>query len=84
MYVIIKIKVKKVRNTFMEHIISFGETFSDQDRPFYIEMAGITYPDPNYHITRKNSYIHCFEYVIKGSGIVTVDGITNYPCPRYR
>lgn len=64
----------------MEHIISFGETFDDQNRPFYIEMAGITYPDPNYHITRKNSYIHCFEYVTKGSGIVTVDSQTNYPC----
>lgn len=63
----------------MEHIISFGGTFDDQDRPFYIEMAGITYPDPNYHITRKNSYIHCFEYVIRGSGIVTVDGVTSYP-----
>ena len=63
----------------MEHIISFGETFADQNRPFYIEMAGITYPDPNYHITRKKSYIHCFEYVIRGSGIVTVDGVTNYP-----
>lgn len=63
----------------MEHIISFGETFTDQDRPFYIEMAGITYPDPNYHITRKKSYIHCFEYVISGGGIVTVNGTTNYP-----
>lgn len=69
-----------MRDTFMEHIISFGENFTDQDRPFYIEMAGITYPDPNYHIIRKDSSIHCFEYVTKGEGIVTVDGQTNYPC----
>lgn len=63
----------------MEHIISFGEKFSEQERPFYIEMTGITYPDPNYHITRKNSYIHCFEYVIHGEGTVRVDNQTNYP-----
>lgn len=77
--------ILKARNTIIEnpktaeHIISFGESFFEQDRPFYIEMAGITYPDPNYHITRKNSYIHCFEFVTKGQGIVTVDDVTNYP-----
>lgn len=64
----------------MEHIVSFGETFKDQERPFYIEMAGITYPDPNYHIERKRSHIHCFEYVIDGEGTVQVDNQTNYPC----
>lgn len=64
----------------MEHIISFGEKFSEQDRPFYIEMAGITYPDPGYHIVRERSYIHCFEYVIDGEGIVQVDRQINYPC----
>lgn len=63
----------------MEHIISFGEKFSEQNRPFYIEMAGITYSDPNYHITRKNSHIHCFEYIINGEGIVQVDNRTNHP-----
>ncbi len=63
----------------MEHIVSFGETFKEQDRPFYIEMAGITYPDPNYHIERKRSYIYCFEYVIDGEGTVQVDNQTNYP-----
>ncbi|MDE5578315.1 MAG: AraC family transcriptional regulator [Oscillospiraceae bacterium] len=64
----------------MEHIISFGQSFAEQNTPFYIEMAGITYPDPKYHIVRSNSHIHCFEYVMKGEGIVTVDGKTNYPC----
>lgn len=64
----------------MEHIISFGQDFAEQNAPFYIEMAGITYPDPKYHIVRNNSHIHCFEYVTKGGGIVTVDGKTNYPC----
>lgn len=64
----------------MEHIISFGEKYSEQDRPFYIEMAGITYPDPNYHIVRDHSYIHCFEYVIDGEGTVRVDDQLNHPC----
>lgn len=63
----------------MEHIVSFGKTYKDQERPFYIEMAGITYPDPNYHIERERSYIHCFEYVIDGEGTVQVGNQTNYP-----
>lgn len=63
----------------MEHIISFGEKINEQDRPFYIEMAGITYPDPNYHIKRECSHIHCFEYIIDGEGTVRVDGQINYP-----
>ena len=64
----------------MEHIVSFGDFFIEQHKPFYIEMAGITYPDPNYHITRTCSYIHCFEYVTKGEGIVTVNGQTYFTC----
>lgn len=68
-----------MRKNSVEHIISFGEKFSEQSRPFYIEMAGVTYPDPNYHITRQNSYIHCFEYIIDGEGVVRVDKRTNYP-----
>lgn len=63
----------------MEHIISFGENISDQNRPFFIEMAGITYPDPNYHIVRRHSPIHCFEYVIDGEGTVQVDEQINHP-----
>lgn len=63
----------------MEHIVSFGEKFSEQNRPFYIEITGITYPDPNYHIRRQKSNIYCFEYVIDGKGVVTVDNRTNYP-----
>lgn len=69
----------EVRKSSVEHIISFGENFSEQNRPFYIEMTGITYPDPDYHITRRNSHIHCFEYVIDGEGIVRVDKRTIYP-----
>lgn len=64
----------------MEHIISFGEKVTEKERPFYVEMAGITYPDSGYHIIRKSSYIHCFEYVINGEGIVQVGDQINYPC----
>lgn len=63
----------------VEHIVSFGEEFSDKNRTFYIEMAGITYPDPNYRIRRDVSPIYCFEYVIDGEGDVTVDSRTNHP-----
>lgn len=63
----------------MEHIISFGEECTEKNRPFYIEMTGITYPDENYHIERANSQIYCLEYVIKGKGVVTVNTKTNYP-----
>lgn len=63
----------------MEHIISFGEKYSEKNRPFYIEMTGISYPDPAYHIRRENSHIYCFEYIIGGGGSVTVDNRTNHP-----
>lgn len=38
------------------------------------EMCGITYPDKNYSITRKNSLLSCIEYIIKGSGVINTDG----------
>ncbi len=63
----------------LEHIISFGEKYTEKNRPFYIEMTGITYPDPAYHIKRDNSQIYCLEYIIEGEGIVTVDNRTNHP-----
>lgn len=63
----------------MEHIFFFGEAWNEKKRPFYIEMTGITYPDANYHVTRSYSYIHCFEYVIEGEGVVQVDNRINYP-----
>lgn len=63
----------------MEHIIFFGEAWNETNRPFHIEMTGITYPDANYHITRSYSCIHCFEYVIDGEGVVQVDNRINHP-----
>lgn len=63
----------------MEHIIFFGESWDEANRPFHIEMTGITYPDATYHITRPNSHIYCFEYVIDGEGVVWVDNRVNHP-----
>ncbi len=39
-------------------------------------MAGITYPDKNYHIIRKHSTIYCMEYIIDGVGYVSIDNKT--------
>lgn len=59
----------------MEHIVSFLENsnIKSGENSFFIEMAGITYPDKTYHITRQNSGILCLEYVIEGEGDVFVN-----------
>ena len=46
--------------------------------PFYITLAGITYPDPAYHITRSHSDVFVIEYILDGDGYVTVNGETNH------
>lgn len=38
--------------------------------PFYMEMTGISYCDGSYSITRKNSSIYVFEYILSGRGTV--------------
>lgn len=43
--------------------------------PFFISLAGITYPDSSYSITRKISNVNVIEYVLDGEGCVFVDGI---------
>ncbi|MBQ4071233.1 MAG: helix-turn-helix domain-containing protein [Clostridia bacterium] len=40
--------------------------------PFNISLAGITYPDPSYHISRAASEVAVIEYVVDGEGYVTV------------
>ncbi|MBQ7095707.1 MAG: helix-turn-helix transcriptional regulator [Clostridia bacterium] len=44
-----------------------------------IQMCGITYPDKNYEISRKNSDVACLEYIEKGMGVLRIDGQTFYP-----
>ena len=46
---------------------------------FNIQMCGITYPDRNYEISRKESMVYCIEYIEKGMGTVEIEGQTFYP-----
>ncbi len=50
----------------------------DNNAPFYIALAGVTYPDPTYHIRRTNSDVAVIEYITDGDGHVSCDGET-YP-----
>ncbi len=49
-------------------------TQAENRMPLFISLAGITYPDVNYHITRKISSVNVIEYVLDGEGYVWVDG----------
>ena len=61
----------------MEYIVSFLNDFSqNKEMPFCIQMAGITYPDKNYHILRESSDIYCMEFVENGMGHIQVDNTT--------
>jgi len=60
----------------MEHIVSFVESAGNYNQPFGIEITGITYPDPGYHVERLKSRIYCLEYIIAGEGTVSVDDFT--------
>lgn len=42
--------------------------------PFYISLAGITYPDINYHIKAQSRPLTVIEYVLNGEGYVLIDG----------
>lgn len=60
----------------MEKIQSFITDDNVRKLPFYVELAGITYPDANYSIYRESSEIYVLEYVIDGCGTVETDGQT--------
>ena len=51
-----------------EYLKPFAVT--DGKLPLYITLAGMTYPDAAYHITRANSDISVIEYVLDGAGYV--------------
>lgn len=57
----------------MEIIESFVLDNHIRTLPFYIELAGITYPDPNYKIYRECSEFYVLEYIIDGGGYVSVN-----------
>ena len=49
-----------------------------QKAPFYISLAGVTYPSSNYHITRTKADTFVIEYVTDGAGYVFANGKMNY------
>ena len=51
----------------------------DDSLPFSIELAGISYCDESYYISRKNSNVVCIEYILSGCGTVKVNGKTFHP-----
>ncbi len=58
----------------MEQIQSFVLDNKLRSLPFYIELAGITYPEPNYEISRVCSEFYVIEYIMSGKGYVNVNG----------
>ena len=54
---------------YLKHFIPRGDTI-----PLSIVLAGITYPDPTYHITRTDSDVLVIEYVTDGAGYVVLEG----------
>lgn len=43
------------------------------------QMCGTTYPNRNYAIQRQNASIGCIEYIVSGTGTVTIAGQTFHP-----
>lgn len=48
--------------------------FPKSNRPLYVSLAGITFPDRNYKIHRPNSDITVIEYIYSGEGFIELNG----------
>ncbi len=70
---IIDLKVRIIR--MREDIYSFLPD-NKKDMEFFIDLAGISYCDETYRISRRNSPIYVFEYILEGRGTVNCDGKT--------
>lgn len=46
---------------------------------FNISLCGTSYCDGSYRVFRPHSLIHCFEYIISGTGTVSVNGQVFHP-----
>lgn len=51
----------------------------DSDMPFCISLAGISYCDASYKVSRKKSDCYCLEYIISGTGTVEVGDKIYHP-----
>jgi AraC-like DNA-binding protein len=47
---------------------------NQEEYPFNLQMAGISYCDGSYHIERTNPDIYVFEYILEGEGTILVEG----------
>ena len=69
-----------MRKTILnEYLRTFGVYGTKS--PFTISYAGITYPDPSYHISRAASEVAVIEYVLDGEGYVTVGDKVHHVYP---
>lgn len=62
--------------TCREDIVYLG---NEDDKPFAVEITGISYCDSNYHIDRENSPVSVIEYIVSGRGTLVINGETYYP-----
>ena len=44
------------------------------NEPIHISLAGITFPDSSYRITRSKAKVSVLEYVLDGTGYIDIDG----------
>lgn len=58
----------------MKEGICFVAGDTPEVRPFTVIAFGVSYCDGTYRITRRNSPVHVFEYVVAGRGSLTVNG----------
>ncbi len=57
-----------------EKLISFLPDRFPEPESFFVELTGVTYPDPRYRIDRDRSPVLCLEYVVSGRGHVEIAG----------
>lgn len=51
----------------------------EEDAPLSFLLAGISYCDGSYRISRPSSSLSCVEYILSGTGTVILDGKAYYP-----
>jgi len=57
-------------NEFLKFFPDAGE-----EAPLAVSLAGVTYPDPEYHVSRSAAKVSVIEYVLEGAGWVNLGGI---------
>jgi len=61
-----------------EDIVSFSGLKAGESN-FHLDLTGVSYCDGSYRISRKNSPIFVFEYVIEGKGTLIHNGMKLHP-----